>query len=897
MNDLVRWLLDLNSLRFGQKGVEFGFARPIPAWGWALVVVGAVTLAAWSYRRLEGSRAGRVSLAIARSLLLIALVVLIAGPRLVKPNETEEKDWVLVLADRSASMGIKDAPPASAPDESPTPGSQPPRISREQQLEGALVAGAPVWNELARERVLLWMGFDSGAFELKASAGAGEKSAGEPGESAGALPVQLGEPAGRRTALGRSLEQALRRAAARPVSGIVLLSDGRSIDEPSRAILRRLQAEHIPVFTVPLGSAEPVADLAIRRAECPRTAFVNDFVPVEVEVERLGAPAATVGERAAKVQLVDQATGIVLDERPVTWPAPSPAPAHPDGAPAPAPPAPATTVTLTTKAGEAGKSRWGVRLIPGGPDLVAENNTADVAIELLDRPLHVAYYDGYPRWEQRYLKWLLVREKSMEASTLILSSGRRYVQEGQDSLISLPRSPEEWRQYDVVIIGDVRPEVFTTEQLEQIKEHVAVRGAGLIWIGGEGATPLAWRGTPLEDLLPFSITESPDSPASGLRAWGVPVNVRPTPLAERLGVLRLSSEAQAAAEGGAGGADAGAHAFWPRALSDPAVGWSRLYWAQRIDAATLKPTAEVLAEAIASAAGAPQSADEPTPGAPAAGTGGGAGAGGAMQSSPLVVSMRFGAGRVLYVATDEIWRWRYGRGEFLPERFWLQMIRLLGRESLSRSGKAARLEASPRRAEVEQPLRISVELLDQSLVDAAPLSVKVRIIREGSVDPGARPRPTDDEAAPIELVLLPEGGAVSTPTSGPAKRATRMLAGTWLATESGRYRIEVADPLIASVAGTAGGGLATQVEIWLPEDELRHPETDHALLARLSQATVGQLLTPDRLGELPRLLHKRRLRLAGEPEIETLWDTPLSLIVVVVLLTAEWIGRRLIKLA
>ena len=40
-----------------------------------------------------------------------------------------------------------------------------------------------------------------------------------------------------------------------------------------------------------------------------------------------------------------------------------------------------------------------------------------------------------------------------------------------------------------------------------------------------------------------------------------------------------------------------------------------------------------------------------------------------------------------------------------------------------------------------------------------------------------------------------------------------------------------------------------------------------------------------------------RKRLAGEPDVETLWDTPLALILMMLLLTLEWVVRRIIKLA
>lgn len=809
MSALWEWLLDLRTLRFGQEGVEFGFERGLPPWGWALVVLGAAAAAWWSYRRLEGSVRARAALATLRALLLILVVVLIAGPRLIRKNEVEERDWVLILADRSASMQIRDVPGDQ---------TQGARLAREEQLRTALERSRKVWEDLAAERVVVWLGFDGAAYELKK----GE-------DASAALPVQLGEPAGRRTAIGRAIDAALRRAAARPLAGVVLISDGRSIDEPGRAALRRLQAEKVPVFSVALGSAEPVRDVGIRAVEAPKVAFVNDLVPVAVELETIGE--AGQGNWGT-IQLVDRATGLVLDERRIDDTDPGRQAAGSDS----------RSITLTGRprgpdeGGTAGENRWLVRLRPSGSDLVAENNEAEIALDLEDRPLRVLYFDGYPRWEYRYVKNLLLREDSIQSAALLLAEGKRFVQEGDQTLLALPASPEEWKQFDVVIMGDVRPELFTEEQLRQLREHVGASGAGLLWIGGESATPNAWAATPLADLLPMSIGSVG---SAVVRDWGEPVVVSPAPAAERYGVLRLAD---------APGADG---SWWPQMLADPRTGWASLRWAQRIAPDILKPTAEVLATAR------PEAVSD---------------------AAPLVVSMRFGAGRVLYVGTDEIWRWRYGRGEFLPERFWLQMVRLLGRESLARAGRSAVIEVRPRRAEVDQPVRISTELIDQRLVDAGPTSLRVRITR--------LPAPGEEPPAPVEITLAPEGGGGPDGIGGP----TRQFGSTWIPTESGRYRIEVTDPLLA------GERLEADLEVWLPDDELRHPETDHAALAALSEATGGRVLTPDQLASLPDLLPKRGVRLVGTPEQETLWDTPLALLLIMLLLTLEWVGRRLIRL-
>lgn len=804
MNDLLLRLLDLDTLSW-KDGVEFSFARPLAPWAWALVAAGALALAYWSYRQLTGNRAMRAALCALRAALLVALVALIAGPQLVERTERTERDWVLVLVDRSESLAIEDAP-STTPD----------RRSRDAQLRSAIRDHWSSIQDLAAAREVVFLGFDAGVFDLRVD----REPAVTPSNDADAplaprlASIDLGQATGARTALGASLEQALRRAAARPLSGVVLLTDGRSADEPSRATIRQLQAERVPLLALPLGDASSAGDLAIRSVQGPGVAFTGDLAPVTVQLERVGASNddADAPPSPATVRLVDTRTGLTLAERRVDLT---------DDI---------ETITLTASVDDPGQQQWAVELLSDQPDLIDANNTQTLTVNLIDEPMRVLYIDGGPRWEQRYLKNLLVREASIISSNLILSPQARYLQEGDEEISRLPESPEEWAEFDAIILGDVSPAVFTTAQLETLRDHIAQRGGGLLWIAGESFVPSDWFGTPLADLIPVV------SAAGQIAPFGEQVLVEPAPLAERLGVMRLGASADEP---------------WPRELSDPRTGWSALRWAQRIDPALLKPAAEPLAFAR------PVS--------------------GASDPTPLVVSMRFGAGRVLYAATDEIWRWRYGRGEALPERFWLQMVRLLGRESLARSGQQAILEASPERAVVDQPVRLSITLLDQSLIDTGFGSVAVRLERAA--------RPGQDAPSPTELTLTPES---SRDTPG-ASSSPRTFSTTWLPTEAGAWTVRAVEP------GLVALGLSADVDVALPDDEMRRPQADHALLERLASETGGRILETSDLSRLSELLPNRRERLISE-RAEALWDTPLALLLVITLLTLEWLGRRVIRL-
>ncbi len=802
MNEILNGLFGTGELGFDDRGVHLGFAKPIPPWAWALLIVGVVGVSVWSYRRLVGGVRARALLGVTRGLLLLLLAILAIGPRLIEPHERVERDWTIVLLDRSASLAVPDAPDGDGPRGA--------RRSRDAQLRSAIADAWPALREMDAGRNVLWMGFGAGAFDLS------KQSDGT---------IALDEAAQRRTALGESLDQSLRRTSGRIVSAIVIASDGRSIDDISPEAIRRIQRERIRVVTIALGSATPMADLALTRVDAPDEAYVNDPVPVRVRVERRGTGEAP----PARLQLVDDRTGIVLDEQELGDEA-------------------AQDVTLSTKPEEARQASWSVRIVADGADLVEANNTQQIELSLVDRPLRIAYFDGYPRWEYRYLKNLLLREGSLNSSSLLLATNRRFIQEGDEALLSVPTSPEEWASFDVIVLGDLRPEVFSPTQLEQLRDLVATRGAGLIWIGGSGPTPGRWRGTPLEDLLPFTLGDSDE-----LAEYVEPVTVFAGEASERLGVLRL-----------------GEGEFSTR-LSDPRTGWSRLWFAQRIEPGSLKPTAEVLALA------APEQSvrraierdgmgglDEP----PA-------------DATPLVVTMRYGAGRVVYVGTDDTWRWRFGRGEALQEQFWIPLVRLPGRDSLARSGQPAVLDVTPSQALVDQPVRFTVRVLDQRLADAAGERVRLRA-RDA--------RNPDDPGVMIELRVSSAGGAGLT-----------TFDGTWSFPNPGELTIEPAD------AWLTGLGIRRSLTVFREDAEMRRPEADHELLGSIRERSVNPGLSSEtdppvaleatELSDLPELIPVRDLRTEAPPTVEPLWDRWIVLVMLLGLLTFEWVGRKLLSLA
>lgn len=571
----------------------------------------------------------------------------------------------------------------------------------------------------------------------------------------------------------------------RLVGSVVVLTDGRSQDAVDPGLIALLRREGVSVFVVPLGDPQGAADRAIVEVDHPQRAFARDRIPVRVSVE---------ARHPVTVALRDQETGQVLDR----------AQAVPDGENR-------FSATLTGQHAASGDARWEVVL--EGVDADPGNDRRGVDISSVDRPVRVLYLDGRPRWEFRYLRSILLREEGMESSIMLLSADRDFAQEGTAPLSRLPSTAEEFLPFDVIVIGDLPSGSLDAARQRLIREQVARRGTGLVWIGGERHTPASWEGSPLEDLLP--LRGSLDLPR-----WDEPVLLQPSSEASRLGLLVLGQ----------------AQSPWPEELGPSAEPWARLEWAQRIETDRLKPTAEVWATAWRVR---PDGGTEATP-------------------QPLMLAMRFGAGTSVYVATDETWRWRYGRGETLQERFWVPMLRHLARLGLRADPGTTALQVDPPTCATGQPVRVTVDGGGRILVDEVVVEARRR--------EGMELR---------EIRLRSEGDG--------------RFGSTWAPEREGVWEFRVTQPRVEVSDRST-------LQVRSEDAEAKDTTPDHAGLIALSRDTGGAVVWVKDIGGLDQRLPVRAVTVR-QPIQMPLWDRWFIYAALVLILAAEWLGRRALRLA
>jgi len=96
---------------------------------------------------------------------------------------------------------------------------------------------------------------------------------------------------------------------------------------------------------------------------------------------------------------------------------------------------------------------------------------------------------------------------------------------------------------------------------------------------------------------------------------------------------------------------------------------------------------------------------------------------------------------------------------------------------------------------------------------------------------------------------------------------------------------------VAPVAGDAAA-MDLPVEVMVPRLELAQPQVDRQLLTRLAAETLGQpvALTEAR-AKLPELIPSAA-KVIPIQSSEPLWDAPLAMWIFVLLITSEWVLRK-----
>ncbi len=448
---------------------------------------------------------------------------------------------------------------------------------------------------------------------------------------------------------------------------------------------------------------------------------------------------------------------------------------------------------------------------PRPDEAVRDNNSRAQRLKVIDEKIKVLLVDQSPRWDFRYLQAMLMRDRRVELKCWLVESDAA-IARGTNSpyLDRFPRQRDELSKFDLVIFGDVDPKAISAQQLENISEWVSKLGGALVSVAGRRFNPSAYRRSVLEKMLPVEF----DAPAveSGLDSVAdKPVKLDLTAAGKASQMLRLSDKEDES------------HALWKQL---PPV-----YWVARVSRP--KPAAEVL---LVDADPARESR---------------------FGKMPVLALQKYGLGQVMYVGTDNTWRWRKNVGDVYYTALWGQIGQRLSLQHLLGGSKKTQLTTDK-----------------QNYVTGDRVSIFARLYND-NIDPVT-------EATVKGIYGLRTGGQKTEVTMRAIPEQPGLYRAEFIAPSPGAYQFFVERDLEVPL----------DFNVTEPKFELGETAMNEPLLRDMAGISGGQFFREEDLHKLPDTISAKTDRVRSPLEVE-LWSSPLYFILMLLVVTAEWILRKM----
>ena len=230
------------------------------------------------------------------------------------------------------------------------------------------------------------------------------------------------------------------------------------------------------------------------------------------------------------------------------------------------------------------------------------------------------------------------------------------------------------------------------------------------------------------------------------------------------------------------------------------------------------------------------------------------------EAEPIILRHYAGAGEVLYHATDETYRWKWQNDDRIFARYWGQVVRRLGRSRVASQHDGILLTSDRQRYRLGESVRLKAHFYNSSLAPAEADGVAVELV--GVTQPRREIRLTR------QLGYRGEFGQ------------------TLLALPADRYTARIIAPLSDETPNTA------TFEIEAPPGELARTTADFEALNQLSAATGGKAYTTETADELTIDLPPPQNVRVEVMKDEPLWNSHWVIVLLLIVLTSEWILRR-----
>ena len=641
--------------------------------------------------------------------------------------------------------------------------------------------------------------------------------------------VEQLEPNGRETHLGDAVRWVVAKERGGPIAGVVVVTDGRSNSGADWELaVIEAQDARVNLYPVGLGAERRPPNVQVADIEAPQRVYPGDDFEIKgfvqsfgwegraVRVQLLAGPEPLAGQQPPPPALLEERT-LSLGE---------------DGQ--------TLAVLFKTQPSEEGRRRYTIRVAAPAGDFRDNDNERSAVVEVADTQNRVLLLAGGPTREYRFVRSVAYRDADVHSTVLLQSGETGLAQEADEILFEFPRLADELFEYDCIVAFDPDWEALDDQQAELLERWVSEKAGGLITVAGPVFTP-EWsrsrRGASrkldlIRALYPVVfLREGSVSLSTGKVGGDQPWPLRFSRDGQEARFLWLEDDALASEAAWA--QFDGVYGYF--AVRDRKEG-ARVY-------ARFSDPSEVSLD----------------------------------NESPIYMAGQYyGAGRVFFLASGEMWRLR-GVDDSYLSRYYTQLIRWASEGRLLRDSNRGVLLVDKERCYLRDQVSITAILTD------------------------AQHRPL--QADEVVASLTDPNGERRELTLGVVKDAARAgtFVGFFTATAEGDYRVELAPP-----DARAGELLQREVRARAPALETDQSTRNDAMLTEMAEQTGGRYyvgmnqLTAAGDSNLASVIPPRQQVAVLPGSVDMDWKQQLLAWLMGCIcgaLCLEWIIRRLRKLA
>jgi len=809
------WLLAASPTR-----TTFEWGRVETSTDWLLplgVTALLITFVIYMYRKdsVELRLPIAVLLTTLRITAILGVLLIYLQPQWRNESDHVANSRVVLLMDTSLSMGLQDND-----DSTPVPADP----SRAQRVITAL-ADSRFLDDLRKKHDVVLARFDqeTGRVDTLNKFTPEEleqftQSGGKAGPKTEFKWAEALAARGAETRLGQALRQMLLEERTQPVSALVLVSDGQQNAGPEpTSVLPLARDIGIPIYTIGIGSDRQNINVRISDFVAPARAYPGDKYTATGYLQAQGMPGQTV---TVELLSSEASTGGRIDEKSAKVEATEQVTLGPDGE--------VTPVKFELVPDVVGRKTLRLRVIPPPRDAYAGDDQQEVDIEIVDRKTKVLLFAGGPSREYQFLRNQLRRDKEIVVDVLLQTGSEGVSQDANEILDEFPTTREELFEYDCIVAFDPNWTELAATQIDALDRWVSEQAGGLIVIAGPIYTDelQAASMAKIRDLYPVvfqkRLTSIDDGRYGAKEAWPIEF----TQDGKDAEFLMIEDSPPASAE--AWGDFHGVYGYY-------AVEGN-------------KPGATVYARFSD-----PQTRDR--------------------DKQPVYMAAQFfGAGRVFYMGSGEMWRLR-SVDEAYFERFYTKLIRYVSQGRLLRGSNRGVLLVERDRYVLGNTVAVRAQLSNAQL------------------DPLVAPQ--------VSLqVFAPDSTQQTVNLLADAARPGN-FAGQFTVRVEGAYRLELPVP------DAAEERLTRRIQVKVPDLERENPQRNDKLLRELADKTGGKAFVGlqeaigDGTAEAPlvTMLRDRSRTTIKLDQPNRLWDNWWVLATICGLLCTEWLVRRLVRLA